>query len=348
MQSFKSVDPQNMFQSIYDFPDHILRAIEIGKMMNFNHSYNGIKNIVIAGMGGSAIGGDVAKVLTNKELEVPLFISRNYKLPNWVNKNTLVICSSYSGNTEETIASFDDAKNKGASIIGISTGGNLTKKLNKYGLDSISIPNNLQPRAALGFSLVPILFILNKLDFIGSDVLDDINAGVILLKKLRDKYSNENNNNLSYSIAKNIYNTIPIIYAENNNCEVIAVRWKGQLSENSKMLAYHNELPEMNHNEIVGWENNNDLIKNCSVIWLSDKSDYPRTVIRMKASRDIIGHLAKHHEIISVDGDSRTVRLLHLIHLGDWISFWCAVLHGTNPNPVEKIDKLKTILSKKS
>ena len=166
--------------------------------------------------------------------------------------------------------------------------------------------------------------ILNKLDFIGSDVLDDINAGVILLKKLRDKYSNENNNNLSYSIAKNIYNTIPIIYAENNNCEVIAVRWKGQLSENSKMLAYHNELPEMNHNEIVGWENNNDLI------------------------RDIIGHLAKHHEIISVDGDSRTIRLLHLIHLGDWVSFWCAILHGTNPNPVEKIDKLKTILSKKS
>ena len=142
--------------------------------------------------------------------------------------------------------------------------------------------------------------------------------------------------------------TIPIIYAENNNCEVIAVRWKGQLSENSKMLAYHNELPEMNHNEIVGWENNNDLIKNCSVIWLSDKSDYPRTVIRMKASRDIIGHLAKHHEIISVDGDSRTIRLLHLIHLGDWVSFWCAILHGTNPNPVEKIDKLKTILSKKS
>ena len=151
MQSFKSVDPQNMFQSIYDFPDHILRAKEIGKMMNFNHSYNGIKNIVIAGMGGSAIGGDVAKVLINKELEVPLFISRNYKLPNWVNKNTLVICSSYSGDTEETIASFEDAKNKGASIIGISTGGNLTKKLNKYGLDSISIPNNLQPRAALGF-----------------------------------------------------------------------------------------------------------------------------------------------------------------------------------------------------
>ena len=126
-------------------------------------------------MGGSAIGGDVAKVLTNKELEVPLFISRNYKLPNWVNKNTLVIWSSYSGDTEETIASFEDAKNKGASIIGISTGGNLTKKLNKYGLDSILIPNNLQPRAALGFSLVPILFILNKLDFIGSDVLDDNN-----------------------------------------------------------------------------------------------------------------------------------------------------------------------------
>ena len=299
-------------------------------------------------MGGSAIGGDVAKILTNNELKVPLIISRNYNLPNWVNKNTLVICSSYSGNTEETLASFQDAKDRGATIIGISAGGSLTKKLNQNNFDSILIPKGLEPRAALAFSLVPILFLFKILDFISLDVLDDIGEAVNLLNKMRDKYCNNNNDNISYSIAKKIYNTIPIIYAENNNCEVIAVRWKGQLSENSKMLAYHNELPEMNHNEIVGWENNNDLIKNCSVIWLSDKSDYPRTVIRMKASRDIIGHLAKHHEIISVDGDSRTIRLLHLIHLGDWVSFWCAILHGTNPNPVEKIDKLKTILSKKS
>ena len=165
---------------------------------------------------------------------------------------------------------------------------------------------------------------------------------------MRDKYSGENDDNLSYSIAKKIYNSIPIFYAENNNCEIVAIRWKGQLSENSKMLAYHNELPEMNHNEIVGWENNNEIIKNFSVIWLTDLSEHPQTNIRQQASQKIIGQLARHHEVVSVDGASRTIRLLHLIYLGDWVSFWCAILHETNPTPVNKIDSLKTILSKKS
>ena len=348
MNSFHNLDPQNMFQSIYDFPDHILEAIEIGKSISLSNTYKDIQNIVIAGMGGSAIGGDIAKTLTNNELKVPLTISRNYTLPNWVDKNTLVICSSYSGNTEETLSSFQDANDRSAMIIGISTGGSLTKKLNENNFDSILIPKGLQPRAALAFSLVPILFLLKKLDFISLDIINDAESAAILLKNMRDKYSGENDDNLSYSIAKKIYNTIPIFYAENNNCEIVAMRWKGQLSENSKMLAYHNELPEMNHNEIVGWENNNEIIKNFSVIWLTDLSEHPQTNIRQQASQKIIGQLARHHEVVSVDGASRTIRLLHLIHLGDWVSFWCAILHETNPTPVNKIDSLKTILLKKS
>ncbi len=348
MKSFQTLDPQNMFQSIYDFPNHILEAIEISQSIKLRNTYKNIQNIVIAGMGGSAIAGDIAKTLTNNELKIPVTISRNYSLPNWVNKNTLVICSSYSGNTEETLSSFQDANDRCAMIIGISTGGILTEKLKEHNFDSILIRKGFQPRAALAFSLVPILFLLKKLDFISLDIINDVKSAAILLKDYRDKYCDENDDNLSYSIAKKIYKTIPIFYAENNNCEIVAFRWKGQLNENSKMLAYHNELPEMNHNEIVGWENNNDLIKNFSVIWISDKSDHPRTIIRMKASRNIIGQLAKHQEVISVDGDSRAIRLLHLLHLGDWVSFWCAILHGTNPNTVEKIDKLKIILSKKS
>ena len=172
MNPFHNLDPQNMFQSIYDFPDHILEAMEIGKSISLSNTYKNIQNIVIAGMGGSAIGGDIAKTLTNNELKVPLTISRNYTLPNWVDKNTLVICSSYSGNTEETLSSFQDAKDRSAMIIGISTGGSLTKKLNENNFDSILIPKGLQPRAALAFSLVPILFLLKKLDFISLDIIN--------------------------------------------------------------------------------------------------------------------------------------------------------------------------------
>ena len=346
MENHYAIDPDNMYQSIYDFPDHIAQALDIGRTINFHNTYDNIQNIVIAGMGGSAIGGDVVKLLTNNELKVPFVISRNYKLPNWVNENTLVICSSYSGDTEETLGSFDDSLNKGAKIIGISTGGTLTRLLMENKLDVITIPSGLQPRAALALSFVPMLCLLNKLGFISSNSIKDLKSTVSLLNDFRDKYYNQNEQNPTYAIAQRIYKTIPIIYGENEYTGIIALRWKGQLSENSKMLAFCNDLPEMNHNEIVGWENNNTLMDNISVIWLKDKDDHPRIISRQTATKDIIGKIAANHEVVSLQGDTQVERLLHLVHFGDWLSYWCAILHKTDPTPVKKIDHLKRILSK--
>ena len=346
MENYHAIDPDNMYQSIYDFPDHIVQALDIGRTINFHNTYDNIQNIVIAGMGGSAIGGDVVKLLTKNELKVPFVISRNYKLPNWVNENTLVICSSYSGDTEETLDSFDDSLNKGAKIIGISTGGTLTKLLIENKLDVVTIPSGLQPRAALALSFVPMLCLLNKLGFISSNSIKDLNSTVSLLNDFRDKYSNQNEQNPTYAIAQRIYKTIPIIYGENEYTGIIALRWKGQLSENSKMLAFCNDLPEMNHNEIVGWENNSALMDNISVIWLKDKDDHPRIISRQTATKDIIGKIAAKHEVVSLQGDTQVERLLHLVHYGDWLSYWCAILHKTDPTPVTKIDHLKRILSK--
>ena len=346
MENHHVIDPDNMYQSIYDFPDHIAQALDIGRTINFHNTYDNIQNIVIAGMGGSAIGGDVVKLLTKNELKVPFVISRNYKLPNWVNENTLVICSSYSGDTEETLDSFDDSLNKGAKIIGISTGGTLTKLLIGNKLDVVTIPSGLQPRAALALSFVPMLCLLNKLGFISSNSIKDLKSTVSLLNDFRDKYYNQNEQNPTYAIAQRIYKTIPIIYGENEYTGIIALRWKGQLSENSKMLAFCNDLPEMNHNEIVGWENNNTLMDNISVIWLKDKDDHPRIISRQTATKDIIGKIAANHEVVSLQGDTQVERLLHLVHFGDWLSYWCAILHKTDPTPVKKIDHLKRILSK--
>ncbi|MAP71365.1 MAG: bifunctional phosphoglucose/phosphomannose isomerase [Candidatus Marinimicrobia bacterium] len=346
MDNHHAIDPDNMYKSIYDFPYHIAQALDIGRTINFHNTYDNIQNIVIAGMGGSAIGGDVVKLLTKNELKVPFVISRNYKLPNWVNENTLVICSSYSGDTEETLDSFDDSLNKGAKIIGISTGGTLTKLLIGNKLDVVTIPSGLQPRAALALSFVPMLCLLNKLGFISSNSIKDLKSTVSLLNDFRDKYYNQNEQNPTYAIAQRIYKTIPIIYGENEYTGIIALRWKGQLSENSKMLAFCNDLPEMNHNEIVGWENNNTLMDNISVIWLKDKDDHPRIISRQTATKDIIGKIAANHEVVSLQGDTQVERLLHLVHFGDWLSYWCAILHKTDPTPVKKIDHLKRILSK--
>ena len=347
MKSYKSIDISNMSQAIYDFPDHIQTAVKIGDNISLDHTYNGIQNIVLAGMGGSAIGGDVARLLAKNELNIPMLVSRNYTLPNWVNKKTLVICSSYSGNTEESIAAFDQAHDKGAQIIGITTGGSLMERMHDLKMDVLAVPTGLQPRAALALSFVPILYLLNKVNLVGSDTINELNCAVDLISLKRDQYGEEIVRNPTYQLAQKIYKTLPIIYGENEATSILAVRWKNQLSENAKMLAFHNELPEMNHNEIVGWENNSELINQLSVIWLTDEEDHPQIAARQEVTREIIGNLPRYHEVVSVEGGSKVERLIHMIHFGDWVSFWCAILHGTDPTPVIKIDKLKRILSKK-
>ena len=346
MTSYNSIDPSNMYKAIYDFPDQIREAIKIGESIALKNNYNNINNIVVAGMGGSAIGGDVTRLILQNQLNVPMYISRNYTLPNWVDNSTLVICSSYSGNTEESLASFKEAQIKKAKIIAISTGGILTNQVNELGLDIVTIPKGLQPRAALALSFVPMIYLFKSLKLIKTKTIVDLIGAINLIETKREIYNKKIIENPAYSLSKNIYKSLPVIYGENESTAIIAVRWKGQLSENAKMLAYHNELPEMNHNEIVGWENNSDLINKISIIWLKDKNDHPRTTIRQTSTKEIIGNLAARHEIISVEGSTKVERYLNMIHLGDWVSFWCAILHGTDPTPVTKIDKLKEILSK--
>ncbi len=338
-------DPSNMYEAIYQFSDHMETAMGIGETINLNHSYGEIRNIIVAGMGGSAIGGDVVRLLTKNELKIPLSVSRHYHVPHWVDEHTLVICSSYSGNTEESLSAYEDAKTKGAIIFGISTGGTLTDILKKDGWDVVTIPGGLQPRAALAFSFVPMMYVLNKLRLIGGDLIQDLSNGATALKMIRDEYASEDESNPAYVLAQGIYQTLPILYGETDSTGIVANRWKGQLSENAKMLAYFNELPELDHNEIVGWENNVELMKKISLLWLVDEDDHPRVSIRQQSTREIIENLPAAHYTIHGEGVSKTERVLQLIHYGDWVSFWCAILHETDPSPVKKIDRLKEILA---
>ena len=348
MASYQHIDTDNMHQSIYEFSDHLVKALEIGKAIALKNQYSDIHNVVVAGMGGSAIGGDVAKLLCKNELKVPMVVSRNYTLPGWVNENTLVICSSYSGNTEETLAAFEHARVKGAQIVGISTGGTLSEKMAEFELDLVTIPGGLQPRAALAFSLVPMLFLMKQTGLIGSETMDQLPGAASFIASIRDGYGKQSEDNPTYSLAQRIYKTIPVIYGETDAAGTLAVRFKGQLNENAKMLAYCNELPEMNHNEIVGFKNNQDILNHISIIWLKDEKDHPRTAVRQESSQEIIYDLCANHEVVSAVGDSVATRFLHLIHYGDWVSYWCAILHQTDPTPVKKIDRLKAILSEKS
>ena len=338
------IDPQDMFGAIYRFADQIQEAIGISEQINLHNDYSACKNIVVAGMGGSAIGGDIVKTIVNQELKIPFYINRNYELPKWVNEKTLVICSSYSGNTEESLSAYEDALKKGAMICGISTGGQLSKKIQSEGFDLITIPGGLQPRAALAYSFVPMLYLLKNIGLISNSLVDDLSNSITYLETKRNAYSVGDTSNPIFKMAKDIYGMIPIIYGITDTTSVVALRWKGQLCENSKMLAYHNEIPEMNHNEIVGWGNNPDLLSELSVIWLKDKNDNERVRARQEITKALLNDIDIMQHEVSAEGASNVERLLDLINYGDWLSYWCAILHNTDPSPVEKINKLKKAL----
>ena len=344
MNKFK--DPKGMIDAVYSFADYIEGASEIGKKISLRQKYNNIHNIVIAGMGGSAIGGDINNMLLRDDLAIPLIVSRNYNIPKWANKHTLVIVSSYSGDTEETLSAFDDALLKECQIIGITTGGALLKKISSNNLDHIIMPKGLQPRAALAYSFVPMLYLFLELGLIEMDLHNNLINSVTLLQSVRDSYRHNNQNNKTWTLSNKIYNTIPIIYGESENTSIIALRWSNQLCENSKMLSFCNELPEFNHNEIVGWENNTSIIEKLSIIWLNDESNHERIDIRQEITSKILDNVVDKQFEISLNGNTRFERLLHLIHFGDWVSLWCAYLHNTDPSPVEKIANLKNELSK--
>ena len=323
------IDPQDMFGAIYNFADQIIESIGIGKDIQLKNDYSKCENIVVAGMGGSAIGGDVVKTLVNQELKMPFFVNRNYSLPNWVNEKSLVICSSYSGNTEESLSAYEDAIKKGAMICGISTGGQLSEKILSKRFDLITIPGGLQPRAALAYSFVPMMYLLNKMGLIANSLVANLSSSINSLKKKRDTYSNGDTTNPVFKMAKEIYGMIPIIYGITDTTGVVALRWKGQLCENAKMLAYHNEIPELNHNEIVGWGNNPDLLSELSVIWLREKNDSKRLQARQDVTRELLNDIDIMQHEVSAEGANNVERLLDLINYGDWLSYWCAILHNT-------------------
>ena len=341
----KDIDTQNMFGSIWNFPDNIIEAMKIGSSIVLQNNFSKVEKVIVAGMGGSAIGGDVTGALIENELDIPFIVIRGYQLPNWVDDRTLVICSSYSGDTEETLSAFDDAQSRNALICSITTGGTLVDKCLSSGCDVINIPDGLQPRAALAFSFVPMLYLLKKVGKISLESISWLSKAAKLLKDVREGYSIDDQSNPTWSLAQKIKYHLPIIYTGSERLNPVALRLKGQLCENGKMLAYYNSLPEMNHNEIEGWENNKELFEQYYIIWLKDKDDHGRVKLRQKATRKILRKNGVKQSVLKMNEKSFSERFLHMIHYGDWLSYWCGIAHESDPGLVEKIIQIKKKLA---
>lgn len=338
-------DTKNMRKLLIEFPQQIEDAVRIGKKFPLPYNSSTIKNVVVTGLGGSAIGGDLLRSYLAEELKIPFAVNRHYFLNEYVDKNSLVIVSSYSGNTEETIASHKDATKRGAKVLCISTNGETERLAKKYRQPLITIPKGFPPRAALGYSFFPILVTLAKMKLIASKD-KDIDETIALLEKKAKDYASLSRKNTALVLAYELFEKLPIIYSAAERFDVVNLRWRGQIAENGKMLAFGHVVPEMNHNELVGWKVLKKQMKQMAVVFLRDREDYPRVKIRMDIMKEIMQKYAA--KVIEVESEGRSLlaRMFSLIYLGDWVSFYLAILNGEDPTPVKVIDYLKNELSK--
>jgi glucose/mannose-6-phosphate isomerase len=343
----KKIDKSDMLGLLLDFPLQCKAAVDIAGKAKILFEKRDFNKIVFAGLGGSAIGADLVRSYLHFESKIPIMVLREYELPAYVDSSTLVFISSYSGNTEETLASYADAIKKKATIIVISSGGKLKELAQKDKITFIEIPTGLPPRCSLGYlGLIPLL-VLAKLG-LAQDAELFINQAVSLLQDLRDRSLNPEipqKDNIAKRVAVKLCNKFGVVYSASVHFDVCAIRLRGQIAENSKALASSHLFPEMNHNEIVGWQEPKKLFKNFLVLMLRDAKMHPRVSLRMDITRDIL--YKQGVEVIEIwsRGEGLLSRMLSLIYIGDFISYYLSILYGIDPTPVERVTYLKNKLA---
>jgi glucose/mannose-6-phosphate isomerase len=267
-------------------------------------------------------------------------------MPAFVGTSTLVVVSSYSGNTEETLAAFRGARESGAKILCLTTGGEVLRLAKLSGYPVIKVVPGLQPRAALGYSFFPLLLALTRIGIVRNQDAS-IRETIDLLWRLSRRFGNlRNKTNQAVRIARMLHGKLPIIYSSSEHLDAVNVRWRGQISENAKQLAYGHVLPEMNHNEIVGWEVDRALMTKTTVVFLKDKGVHDRVRLREDITRSIVRRRAGKVLEVSSEGSSLLARIFSLVYLGDWVSYYLAILNKRNPTPVKVIEYLKNELAK--
>ncbi len=348
LAAIKRLDSEDVLGAVEGFADQVRAGWDIGRAATDLPSAEGIESIVVLGMGGSGVSGDVVQAVAEPRLPWPFRTIKSYgPLPEWIGRNTLVFAVSYSGSTEETVAALQETHERGARAIAVSSGGPLAEMASEYGLTHIAIPTGLQPRASLGYLTMPLLAALTQVGLI-PDPQDDVEEAIKVLSVIgerchRDRSRDENP---AKDLAARILGRVPVVYGGNGLSSVAAYRFKCDLNEYGKTPAFSNVLPELNHNEIVGWNQLAELTRqNFMLVALRDAEEHPRIDKRFDLTRELIeNNLAEAIEIPS-EGSSRLARLLSLILVTQLASIYVGLGYGIDPGPVEVIQKLKSELA---
>ncbi len=337
------VDKSGMLNFSVNASTHYRKAAEVAEKIKV--SYPKPANIVVAGLGGSAIGGDLFKDWAKNQLSVPIEVSREYHLPAYAGKKTLALITSYSGDTEETLSSFLDALKRKCMIFCISSGGALIKYAQKHNVPYLQVPGGMPPRAALPYMLVPLLVLMEKVGLV-KGVKNELDETILLLKKisLENGPDTLTRDNFAKTVATHIGETAPAIYGF-GAYRSVAQRLKQQFNENAKSAAKWEFFPELDHNEIVGWEGRGEQCKYFSVIFIRDSEEPVEIESRIETTKQIMERRGLIMFDLEVQGKSLLAKMLSSIVVGDFTSVYLAVLRGADPTPVKTINVLKDTLA---
>ncbi|MFN3346365.1 MAG: bifunctional phosphoglucose/phosphomannose isomerase [Candidatus Bipolaricaulaceae bacterium] len=323
-------DVGRMAEALRGFPEQVERAL--GLACRVPNSLQGFKNAVVLGMGGSAIAGDILARFST----VPVVTVRDYAIPAWVNADTLLIAISYSGETEETLSAFREGLRRTRRAVALTTGGALAALCEEQDVPWIPVPPGFQPRAALAFLLFPLLGCFARLGY----VRENPTSVIAQLRKLRDACVPEQNENSAQDLAQTLVGKIPVVYGAGVTAPV-AYRWKTQINENAKQPAHWAELPELCHNEIVGYELAGKVFAQGVVIFLRTSFDHPRVAKRVEILKEVLAARGLAFLEVWGEGETPLTQALWLLYFGDWVSFYLALLNGVDPTPVQPIQELK-------
>ncbi|MEO8091814.1 MAG: bifunctional phosphoglucose/phosphomannose isomerase [bacterium] len=338
LDAIREVDSANQVEDVLDLPDHLRDALWRFESAGIEPSES--SGLVACGMGGSGVGGALARAALGDRVQRPMIVVRDYEPPSWTLPDHAVLCCSYSGSTEETLACFAAAEAVGARRIVATTGGPLAEQARTAGVPVVGIPSGLQPRAAVGY-LFSIAADAAAAVGVAPAIHTDIDAAAAWLDQSQDGLVAR-----AAEIVAEIERSVPVIYGSDLTAPV-AYRWKTQVNENAKQHAFQGELPEMDHNEIVGWAPGTGVGR-FSAIFLQDSDQHPREHERVEQTARLIEPGAHRVLRVETEGETRTARLLWAVMLGDLVSLGLAAARGIDPTPVETLERIKDALGRQS
>jgi len=343
---YQQIDPQGMLNCLHEMPELCRQAWQMALEFELPHDYAEVSKVVVLGMGGSAIGGDLVRTLVDAEAKLPILVQRDYGLPALVDSQTLVIASSYSGITEETLTAFEQALATEAKKLVITTGGKLKRLAENSGIPIFTFSYKAQPRAALPFSFLPILGALQNLGFISDKSPDLAETGRVLDGlSARINETVPLSGNAAKQLAQKLYGHLPAIYGSGILSEV-ARRWKTQINENSKAWAFHEVFPELNHNAVVGYQFPAELASKIVVVLLRSDLLPQRVRLRYEVTSQLLEQAGVSHQTVDSEGESPLSQIMSQVLFGDYVSYYLAMLYQIDPSPVETIAYLKEQLAK--